>query len=98
LIKDTVVDAFPAAVQKGADGKEQRDNVVAYLQTGDSGRFKAKQLLSSLIQIRHGSHCCYQTRPSDYSYLKRLGQTIPMSRICLIVRGYTGSLARRQDG
>lgn len=33
LIKDTVVDAFPAIVQKGKDGKDQRDNVVAYLKT-----------------------------------------------------------------
>ena len=35
LIRDTVVDALPAVVQKAEDGKEQRDNVVAYLQTGD---------------------------------------------------------------
>jgi hypothetical protein len=42
LIKDTVVDAFPAVVQKGADGKEQRDNVVAHLRTGDIRTLQGK--------------------------------------------------------
>ena len=42
LIKNTVVDVFPAVLQKEADGKDQRTNVVAYLQTGDAAMLQGK--------------------------------------------------------
>ena len=45
-----------------------------------SGRFKAKQLLPSLTQIRHGSHRCCRTRQSDYFYPKRLDQATSHER------------------